>query len=88
MLITAVLAFVGGALLGTRFNVWALLLCLGGAVLLMTGTTSLTSYSLASTTIATFVVVTAAQIGYLAGTYATQAGVLRRALRLASLSIR
>jgi hypothetical protein len=87
MVATIVLALIGGALLGTRFNVWALLVCLGTIVMLTTGTMSLASYSLTLTMIVAFVAVTSAQIGYLAGAYAAHAGMLRRALRLASFPV-
>lgn len=87
MVAMVVVALIGGALLGTRFNVWALLICLGATVPLTSSAMLLGSSSLASTTITTFVVITGAQIGYLAGAYATQAGMLRRAIRIASLRI-
>ena len=81
MLTMTVLALTGGVLLGTRFNVWALLVCLGATVVLMAGVMLLASLGIASTMIAAFVVVTSAETGYLAGAYATQAGVFRRRLR-------
>jgi hypothetical protein len=81
MLAMTVLALTGGALLGTRFNVWALPVCLGATVVLMTGAMLLASLSVTSTMTAAFVVVTGAETGYLAGTYATQAGVFHRMLR-------
>jgi hypothetical protein len=87
MVAMTVLALIGGALLGTRFNVWALLVCLGAMMVLTTGTMMLTSCGVTSTMIATCIIVTGAEIGYLAGAYATQAGMLRRALRLASSPI-
>ncbi len=81
MLAMTVIALTGGALLGTRFNVWALLVCLGATVALMAGATVLASLSLTSTMIAAAIVVTSAEAGYLAGAYATQTGVLQRMLR-------
>ena len=87
MLAMAVVALIGGVLLGTRFNVWALLVCLGAAVLLTSCAMLLASFSLASTMITTFVVITGAQIGYLAGAYATQAGMQRRVIRVASFPV-
>jgi hypothetical protein len=88
MLATAVVALIGGALLGTRFNVWALLVCLGATVLLTTCAMLLASFSIASTMIGTFAVITSAEIGYLAGAYATQAGMLRQAMRVVSLPMK
>jgi hypothetical protein len=87
MVTMAVLALIGGTLLGKRFNVWALLVCLGPTVVLTTATMSLASHSFISTLIATSVVITSADIGYLAGAYAAQAGMLRRALGQASVAI-
>lgn len=87
MLATAAIALIGGALLGTRFNVWALLVCLGATVLLTSGALLFASFSLAATMITTFVVITSAQIGYLAGAYATQTRMLRRAVRVVSFPI-
>jgi hypothetical protein len=87
MIAMAVVALIGGALLGTRFNVWALLVCLGATTLLTSCAMLLVSFSLASTMITTAVVITSAQIGYLAGAYAMQASTLRRVARAASFPI-
>ncbi|HUC47946.1 MAG TPA: hypothetical protein VMA30_01070 [Xanthobacteraceae bacterium] len=87
MVATAVLALIGGALLGTRFNVRALLVCLGAIVVLMTATMSLASYSLISTMGAAFIILTGVQIGYLAGAYASEAGMSGRALRPSSCPV-
>ena len=88
MLAMTVLALTGGALLGMRFNAWALLVCLGAAVVLMAGAMLLASLSVTSTMIATFVVVTSAETGYLAGSYARQAGVFHRMLRATFFPLR
>lgn len=87
MLAMAVIALIGGTLLGTRFNVWALLVCLGATVLLTSDAMLLASFGLVATMITTFVVITSVQIGYLAGAYATQAGMLRRVIRVASFPV-
>ena len=73
-----------GGLLGLRFNVWALLVCLGATVPAVSGP-MLLSHGVTSAMFATFVVVTSMQIGYLAGTYSIQTVMHRRAMRSVSI---
>jgi hypothetical protein len=76
-----------GALIGVRFNVWALLVCLSAVVPVTTAVMLLSSYTLAATMLTAFLLVTGIEVGYLAGAYAAQAGMLRRALRPAPIAV-
>lgn len=82
-----VIASTFGALLGLRFNVWALLLCLGATIPATTIVMLLSSGRLTSAMLGAFALVTSMEVGYLAGAYVAQIGMLRRAVRLAPSSI-
>ncbi len=82
-----VVASAFGALLGLRFNVWGLLVCLGAAIPVTTAVMLLSSFSFAATMLTAFLLVTGIEVGYLAGAYAAQAGMLRRALRPAPIAV-
>jgi len=76
-----------GVLLGLRYNAWALLLCLGATVVLMITVMLLCASTLAVTAVVTFLVVAGMEIGYLAGAYAAQIGIIRRPLRSPPFSV-
>ena len=78
-----VVAPIFGALLGLRLNVWALLVCLSAVVPVTTAVMLLSSCSFAATMPTAFLLVTSIEVGYLAGAYAAQTSMLRRALRVA-----
>jgi hypothetical protein len=83
----ALAALLLGAVLGLRYNAWALLLCLAATVLVMSGVMLLSASLTASTAIAIILVVAAMQIGYLSGAYAVQIGLIRRSPRSAPFVI-
>jgi hypothetical protein len=76
-----------GAVLGLRFNVWALLVCLAATIPVATAAMFISSHSLSSAMLAAFLYVTSMEVGYLAGAYAAQMDMLRRAARLQASSI-
>ena len=79
------IALTFGALLGLRFNVWALVACLCAAVPATTAVMLISSGTLSAAMLAAFLLVTSMEIGYLAGAYAT--GVLWRTAQSAPSSI-
>jgi hypothetical protein len=80
----ALAAVLLGAVLGLRFSAWALLPCLSATVLTMSGVMLLSAVPFFSTAAATFLAVSGMQIGYLAGSYAAETGIVRSSLRSAS----
>ena len=81
-----VIAPMFGALLGLRFNVWALLVCLSAVVPVTIAVMLISSCGFMATMLTAFLLVTSIEVGYLAGAYTAQTGTLRRALRLAPSS--
>ncbi len=79
----AIAALVLGAVLGLRYNAWALLLCLCATVPVMAAVTMMSGGSISSTAIEIILVLASTQVGYLGGAYVAQIGQTRRSSRSA-----
>jgi hypothetical protein len=83
----AIAALLFGAALGLRYNAWALLLCLGATVLVMSSVMLVSASPISSTALALILALTAMQIGFLAGSYAAEIGGIRSSRRSAPFVI-
>jgi hypothetical protein len=83
----ALIAGLLGAALGLRFTAWAMLLCLGVTVPMMSAIMLATGNPISTTTLAVVLAATALQVGYLIGTCTVEIAVVRNAPRSARAGI-